>query len=117
MAEKKKIPAPSKYNAWIKPKILGNYKLKEVKATVIDSIAYEKAFVPAPNKYNTFKSLAEESKLRNSPRTHKTVKSLKEKEKPTPAPGAKLTDEVLNYVLPRSTIVKFEKTKNMSFIN
>ena len=117
MAEKKKIPAPSKYNAWIKPKVLGNYKLKEVKATVIDSIAFEKSFVPAPNKYNSFKSLAEESKLKNVPRPLKTNKSVKEPEKPTPAPGAKLTDECLNYVIPKTTIVKFEKTKNMSFIN
>lgn len=117
MAEKKKIPAPSKYNAWIKPKILGNYKQKDIKATVIDSIAFEKAFVPAPNKYNCFKSLAEESKLRNIPRALKTTKSLKEKEKPTPAPGGKLTEEGLNYLLRKTTNIKIVKTKNNSFIN
>jgi len=117
MAEKKKIPAPSKYNAWIKPKILGNYKQKETKQTVIDSIAFEKAYVPAPNKYNSYKSLAEESKIRNIPRTIKTTKSLKEKEKPTPAPGAKMTEESLNYFLRKTINIKFEKTKGMSFIN
>ena len=117
MAEKKKIPAPSKYNSWIKPKILGNYKQKETKQTVIDSIAFEKAYVPAPNKYNPVKSLAEESKLRNIPRTVKTTRSLKEKEKPTPAPGAKMTDESLNFLLKKITYVKFDKTKGMSFIN
>lgn len=78
MAEKKKLPAPSKYNAWLKPKVLGNYKLTETKATVIESVAFEKAYVPAPNTYNSFKSLAEESKLKNIPRKVTTVKSLKE---------------------------------------
>jgi len=84
---------------------------------VIDSIAFEKAFVPAPNKYNPVKSLAEESKLRNIPRTTKSTRSLKEKEKPTPAPGAKMTDQSLNFLLRKVTIVKFDKTKGMSFIN
>ena len=84
---------------------------------MIDSIAFEKAYVPAPNKYNPVKSLAEESKLRNMSRTIKSTKSLKEKEKPTPAPGAKITDENLNFVLKKVTIVKFDKTKGMSFIN
>lgn len=116
MKEKKKIPAPSKYNAWLRPKILGNYKNNESKQTVIDSIALEKAYVPAPNKYDCFKSLAEESKLRQIPRVHKVTKSLKVKEKPTPAPGAKMTEENLNFLLKKPIFVKIDKSKNQSFL-
>jgi hypothetical protein len=83
---------------------------------VIDSIAYEKSYVPPPNKYDCFKSLSEVSKERNAPRVHKETKSLKEKEKPTPAPGAKLTDENLKFLLRKSIIVKIDKSKNQSFL-
>jgi hypothetical protein len=38
------------------------------------------------------------------------------KEQPTPAPGGKLTDEMLNWILPSRGNRKFEKGENKSFL-
>jgi len=58
MTEKKKIPAPNKYDSWIEPRVKGCVKLKSSKCSILESIAFEKKAIPGPNKYDYFKGLA-----------------------------------------------------------
>ena len=121
MQQKKQIPAPNKYQSWIKPRVKGCVKLKSSKCSILDSIAFEKKAIPGPNKYDYFKGLAQVSKERNIPRLRKSESAegtirIKKRQLVTPAPGGKLNDKTLDVNRKSTTMIKFSKAQNQTLI-
>ncbi len=117
IAQKKQIPPPNKYDNWIPPKIKGTYTYDPKKCTIAECTAYEKSFIPGPNKYKPYKDLATESLERNPSRTHTTNEPIMSvKPKPTAAPGGACNDASLNANRPRSAVCLFNREKKETFI-
>lgn len=79
ICEKSKTqPGVAQYDTTIKRKILGCYSLKEPKVSIIECDAYAKFNIPACNKYNTFKGMAQvisEEMAKSPPRERPSVSS------------------------------------------
>lgn len=89
------------------------------KCSILEAISFEKEAIPAPNKYEPAKGLAQVSKQRNVPRiTNKEETTIRVKRRPlvTPAPGIKLDDAKIDFNRPKTAIVKIDKAINKNFI-
>ena len=94
IGHKKSIPAPNKYNSWKRPESRGYTKFKSSKYSILESVSFEKKFIPGSNKYDPKPSMADISKKRNVPRagdkpdtSGKMTVRLKMPKDKTPAPG------------------------------
>jgi hypothetical protein len=64
MKEKKKIPGPTVYSNWIKPKTKGFYGKKSPRVFISEEVMAIKRKIPSSTQYNTFKGLSQVIKER-----------------------------------------------------
>ena len=125
---KKSIPGPPAYdNTGLKQKVLGFYGPSESKASILESTAYEKKYIPASNHYESRgKSMAQilKEKARNYMYVYKPAKGEKEsavkwKKDNIPAPTSYEWQESREKTSKMPTSIKntVPKSKNSNFIS
>lgn len=110
------VPAPNRYKPLKIVKIKGGTIPENPKFTIIESIAYDKKSIPAPDAYRSKRGMAQVSKERNKIRVKSATICHKQKEKPYPAPGGKMTDRSFEVIHLRSRSSKFFKAKRNTYI-